>query len=196
MRRLFLLGLCGFALSGCAFQEWDRMPFFSGNDPYAPQGQSENMRRSRGQTVAIEPLAQQSGNIWPGPLPPVRTLEDFVKQEQSGRLPAQTLPGQPAAPPVPPPQSGGAIPPTVQPVVPQIPPVPNVGAPPTPPAPPATGSGVVQTPEGPAVTSGGTGAFKTVTMPNGLTGIVVPNGNGTSTIILSNGQVQTVPDHK
>lgn len=197
MRRLLLLGLGGFALSGCAFHEWDRPPFFSGPDPYAPSGDTENMRRARGQATVVQPLTPMAGNVWPGPLPPTVTLEDLVKQEQQngGQLaPEQRLPGQPAPPAIPAPESAPAPPPTVQPVVPQIPPVPNVAGS-TPPASPSNG-GVVQTPQGPAVTSGGTGTFKSVTMPNGLTGIVVPNGNGTSTIILSNGQVQTVPDHK
>jgi hypothetical protein len=46
------------------------------------------------------------------------------------------------------------------------------------------------------VTTGGTSAYQTITLPNGMTAIVVPNGNGTSTIIRSDGTVQTVPTPK
>ncbi len=104
----------------------------------------------------------------------------------------QTLPGQPPAPPAPLPNTSGPLGP-LHPVVPNVPSLPGVG---TPPATEPQASGVVQTPQGPAVTSGGTGAFKSITLPNGMTGIVVPNGNGTSTVILGNGQVQTIPTPK
>jgi hypothetical protein len=46
------------------------------------------------------------------------------------------------------------------------------------------------------VLSGGGGGYQTLTLPNGQTGIVVPNGNGTSTVIYSNGTVQTIPTPK
>jgi hypothetical protein len=196
MRRLVLLGLCSLGLSGCAFKSWQHLPFYAGSDPYAPTGESENMRRARGQTVVVPPLSQQAGNVWPGPVKPIPSMEDLVKQERSGQLPpVERLPGQPEAPAVPAPESGVAPPPSVQPVVPYVPPAaPPAQAPATPaPPPPPSAGPVIQTPQGPAVVSGGTGAFKSVTLPNGTTGIVVPNGNGTSTIIYSNGQVQTVP---
>ena len=45
----------------------------------------------------------------------------------------------------------------------------------------------------PAVTSGGTSGYQTLTTPGGGTAIVVPNGNGTSTIIHSDGRIETVP---
>ena len=193
---LGFLSLSQTALSGCAFHAWDRVPFFTGPDPYLPAGNSENLRRAQGLSAAPAPLAPEAGNVWPGPLPPQPTLADLVKQESEGKLQnLPQLPGQqPPAPPVPTPQGSLAQPPAVQPAQPQVPPVPGVATPSnpiTPALPP--GGGVVNTPEGPAVTSGGTGAFKSVTMPNGVTGIVVPNGNGTNTIILSNGTVQTVP---
>ncbi len=194
IRRLALSGLGALALSGCAFHAWDRPPFFAGPDPYAPGGDTENIRRARGQAIAVQPLSPAAGNIWPGPIQPTPSLADLVKQENQGQLPqVQPLPGQPPAPALPAPQSSPAPPPTVSVLPPELPPVPQVATPSqSAPTPPAAG-GVVQTPRGPAVTSGGTGAFSTVTMPNGQTGIVVPNGNGTSTVIMSNGQVQTIP---
>ena len=193
MRRLALLGLCAFTLSGCAFKDWAGVPFVSGPDPYAPAGASENMLRALGHRVSVAPLKPETGNVWPGPLPPTPTLEDLQKQEGQAPLsPLQALPGQPTPPPMPPPSVTSPLGP-LKPVVPNVPPLPSVGTPPA--AAPQT-SGVVQTPQGPAVTSGGTGAFKSITLPNGMTGIVVPNGNGTSTVILGNGQVQTIPSPK
>ncbi|HET6182895.1 MAG TPA: hypothetical protein VFA03_04805 [Acetobacteraceae bacterium] len=198
MRRFALLGLCCLSLSGCGFDEWYRPPFFAGPDPYRPAGDAENMRRARGQTVVVTPLSQEAGNVWPGPVQPTPSLEDLVKQERNGQLPAiEQLPGQPPAPAVPAPQSGPAFVPPVRPVVPSVPPAPAPARPGTAVPPPAASTGqVVQTPQGPGVTTGGTGAFKSITLPNGMTGIVVPNGNGTSTVIFSNGQVQTIPDTK
>ena len=52
---------------------------------------------------------------------------------------------------------------------------------------------VYQTPSGPAVTNGGTSGYQTTTTPGGGSAIIVPNGNGTSTIIHSDGKIETVP---
>ena len=197
MWRSALLALCAVSLTGCGYHFWDRPPFDTGSDPYAPSGETENMRRARGQPVAVQTLSPASGNMWPGPIQKTPSMADLVKQESQGQLPPmQQLPGQPPSPTLPP--ENRAVPSTpVQPVEPNIPPVPQAGAPPAPEASSGPNTGqVVQTPGGPSVTTGGTGAFKTLTMPNGQTGILVPNGNGTSTIIMSNGQVQTVPTPK
>jgi hypothetical protein len=58
------------------------------------------------------------------------------------------------------------------------------------------GGQVIQTPGGPAVTTGGGPGYQTTTSPNGGSAIVVPNGNGTSTIIHSDGHIETVPTSK
>ena len=42
------------------------------------------------------------------------------------------------------------------------------------------------------MTSGGTGGYQTLTTPQGQA-IVVPNGNGTSTVIHPDGTVETIP---
>jgi hypothetical protein len=65
----------------------------------------------------------------------------------------------------------------------------------TPPSQPAPQVRTLQTPQGPATTSGGPGV-QTYTGPTGTTGLVVPNGNGTSTLIAPDGSVQTVPTPK
>ena len=52
----------------------------------------------------------------------------------------------------------------------------------------------VVTPRGPAVTTGGAGSFGTTTLPGGAgTGILLNNGNGTSTLTGPNGVPTTVP---
>ena len=43
------------------------------------------------------------------------------------------------------------------------------------------------------MTNGGTGGYQTTTTPGGGSSIIVPNGNGTSTIIHSDGTIETVP---
>jgi hypothetical protein len=76
----------------------------------------------------------------------------------------------------------------------QIPPVLPAA---TPPPPPMAGSPMtVQTPSGTGITSNGTGAYQQITLPDGTTAIVVPNGNGTSTVFGSDGTVQTIPTPK
>ena len=53
--------------------------------------------------------------------------------------------------------------------------------------------GVVNTPQGPAVDTGGTTGYRTLNTPSGPGAIVVPNGNGTSTVINPDGRIQTIP---
>ena len=58
-------------------------------------------------------------------------------------------------------------------------------------------SPTVQTPGGAAVVNQGSGtSVQTYTDPKGGTGLMVPNGNGTSTMIAPDGSVQTVPTPK
>ena len=52
---------------------------------------------------------------------------------------------------------------------------------------------VVTTPGGPGVTTGGTSGYQTITLPGGGSAIVVPNGNGTSTVIKPDGTMETIP---
>ena len=55
---------------------------------------------------------------------------------------------------------------------------------------------MIQTPGGPAVTTGGGPGYQTTTTPGGGQAIVVPNGNGTSTVIHSDGRIETIPTPK
>jgi hypothetical protein len=199
MRRIALLVL-PLALAGCGYKTWWNPPFTTGSNPHAPVGDSENMLRARGVDTAATPLLPQPGDIWPGPLPPAPTLQDLEQQGQVTQ-PEQPVPGSPlnrgTVPyPSPEPSTGSSTPPA-----PGQPPVPLQTAPPrssyaAPHAPgpgrPAAGQ-VYQTPNGPAVTNGGGPGYQTTTTPGGGSSIIVPNGNGTSTIIHSDGRIETVP---
>jgi hypothetical protein len=161
---------------------------FSSGNPNGPIGDSENMRLVRGQAASVEPLGPEPGNIWPGPIGPMPTLQDF---EKNGFQPTPN--GQPYAPDhrEPTPQGSSTPPPTS---VPAPPPLPQT-VPPLVTAPPPqrnlTGQ-PVQTPSTSGVISSGTTGYQTLTTPQGPA-VVVPNGNGTSTVIHSDGRVETIP---
>ena len=171
-----------------------------------PAGESENMRRVVGEQVNAKPLTPEPGDIWPGPLPPEPTLQELEQQGEQGGT-EQPVPGSPdfrsgttppsSTPPYqppPPPARGSSTPP-----VSNQPPLRPLPAPTPPPAvstnPPAQSPAgqVYQTPRGPVVTNGGGSGYQTTTTPGGGSAIIVPNGNGTSTIIHSDGTIETVP---
>ena len=165
-----------------------------------PAGDSENMRRVMGAQVETPVLTPEPGDVWPGPLPPEPTLQELEQQGQqrvqSGRYRARrsfrrhrrqtcrrcrhagssTPPGskQPGVARLPSP--------TAPPPVNTAPPSPNPAGQVTPDAARARRS----PPVAPAAT-------RPLTTPGGGSAIVVPNGNGTSTIIHSDGKIETVP---
>jgi hypothetical protein len=187
MRRTALAGLClALTSSGCSYNTWMEPPFTSGTNPNAPIGTSENLRRVTGEEVPTSPLTPEPGDIWPGPLPPAPTLQDL---EQQG---AQTEPQRPT--PGSPEYRGSSTPPVS--AQPGLAPLPEPAAPrPTDTTPPARNPAgqVYSTPQGPGVSTGGASGYQTLTTPGGGSAIVVPNGNGTSTIIHSDGRIETVP---
>jgi hypothetical protein len=205
MRRFALLCLVA-ALPGCDYigNPYDGFGGFIGDthsvyrNPNRPVGDSENLRRVTGRGVNIDPLLPEPGNVWPGPTPQDPTLADIERSQNSGQpLGAATAPATTDQPVVPHPQPrpyppGSSTPPTAMAPVPPVAPLPRVPAPaPTQaPPPPLT----VQTPQGPARLNPGSGGVQTYTpATGGGMGIVVPNGNGTSTLIGPDGSVQTVP---
>ncbi len=209
MRRFALLGpilLMAGPLTGCTGMGvfYDHVFSFFGENPNAPAGNSENLLRARGRMVGISPLEPEPGNVWPGPQAPDPTLSDIERdqnRETSRGFPATTVPnpGLPAGAQPRPVQPGSSTPPdSTQPGL-----SPNGGAPNVPPAPRSslpgsTRGSVVTTPQGPAVdTGGGNGRYRTLESPvPGNRGILVPNGNGTSTLIGPDGSIQTVPTPK
>ena len=199
MRRIAFTCLC-LALPGCGYNTWWNPPFTSGSNPNFPAGDSENMRRVTGEQVDSPMLTPEPGDIWPGPLPPEPTLQE-LEQQGLQSAPEQPVPGspqfqgtQPPNLPPPPANRGSSTPPrSNQPGLTPLPaPTPPRPTDTTPPARNPAGQ-VYTTPQGPAVSGGGTSGYQTITPPGGDSAIVVPNGNGTSTIIHSDGRLETVP---
>jgi hypothetical protein len=213
MRRFTTLGLA-LMLAGCGYNTWWNPPLTAGYQPYAPTGDAENLLRAKGNTVDLPPLTPQPGDVWPGPVPPTPTLQELEQQGNIEIAPEQPVPGSPLSrgaapqgqtpgqapaqmPPSPPPRvsHGSSTPPGSN--QPGLAPLPRPQAV-VPPRAPSTPTGpqpgqVVQTPSGPGVTTGGTQGYQTMTMPGGGSAIVVPNGNGTSTVIKSDGSIETIP---
>lgn len=205
MRRFALLTLT-LLLSGCGYKTWWNPPFSAGYNPNLPVSDSETMQRVEGRESSVRPLTTEPGDIWPGPLPPAPTLKDLESTSGPTAEPEAPVPGSPrnrgtAAPyPSPNPDVGSSTPPgSNQPGLANprpAPPLSSYAAPPA--APPARGSTgqVIQTPSGPAVTTGGGPGYQTTTSPGGGQSIIVPNGNGTSTVIHADGQIETIPTPK
>ncbi len=159
-------------LSGCGF-----LGFI--NDTHNPEphmnqplGNSENMREIQGRPVAAPVLLPEPGNVWPGPPPPVPSLEDLARQPET---PVPALgPNTPA--PVRSSLPGLIVPP----VPPHLQPRPNTNflngplspttgvVPPSQPVPPPPNA-------------------------NAKGNVVIPNGNGTSTVIAPDGTITTIP---
>jgi hypothetical protein len=210
MPRFALLGLA-LLLAGCGYNTWWKPPYTGANQPYAPSGDAENLQRAKGLPVTAQPLTPQAGDVWPGPVPPTPTLQELEQQGNLEPGTEQAVPGSPlnrgsaaaqdgtAAPALPPmPSRGSSTPPgSNQPGLVPLPPQHAVRPGAVPRIPPAPAAGqVVPTPSGPGVTTGGTQGYRTMTMPGGGSAIVVPNGNGTSTIIKSDGSIETIPTPK
>lgn len=186
-------------LPGCAsFGDFLGDTFTYDTNPNLPVGESENLRRVRGVDTEIEPLSPEAGNVWPSGVQSMPTLQDLERESnQAGSTAAPPpdltpyLPGQRQPRPVP----GSSSPDVLN--QPGLTPAPSARVQPLPPsiprgAPPAPNT-TVQTPSGPATSSdaGGAGGYQTLTSPQGNS-IVVPNGNGTSTVIKPDGSVQTI----
>ena len=156
-----------------------------GNNPNTPAGNSEMFQRLRGEPVAVVPLVPEKGNVWPGPQKPDPTLQELEAQQQQAGSAAPNVVGggtdhqQPHLPGRGP--AGGPAPAVVQP---SGPPGGMVG-----PAQRGRNGTSVDTTGGQAVPN-----YRQLqpTAPTGK-GILVPNGNGTSTLIGPDGSVSTVP---
>jgi hypothetical protein len=173
MRRAAPLGLL-LLLTSCSsnigFSDFLSDTFTVRRNVNAPVGDSETLRRLRGLPVDVAPLTTEPGDVWPGPIQAQPTLEDLERQQGSPGQAELPVPGSPGFR-----QQGG-----------------------TPPAlnPPSPGGGVVPTPRGPvAPTGNGSPNFQQYQgTPGGSPGgIMIPNGNGTSTLVHPDGTVETVP---
>jgi hypothetical protein len=174
-------------LSGCSgsgFWQYERNTLtLPGANPNMPAGSSENYLRSRNGTLAEPPpLLTESGDIWPGPTQNVPTLKDLQKQQSAETGNSNT--GAPGLAPLPPLPSLPGYEISQQDVV---SPIPQQAFP----------HAVVPTTGGHDVPIQGDQGYKTPaggSAPGG--NIVVPNGNGTSTVISPTGQVSTIPTPK
>ena len=205
MRRIVSIGLM-LALSGCGFKTWWNMPLTGGSNPNLPVSDAENMQRVLGARTSVEPMTTEPGDIWPGQVQQAPTLKDL---EQSGglvSLPEGPVPGSPLSrglsgsmPMLTPSPGSSTLPGNNAPGLPPVrtaPPLSSYAAPPA--ATPSNGptGQVVQTPSGSNVITGGGPGYQTTTSPGGGQSIVVPNGNGTSTVIHADGRIETIPTPK
>ena len=151
-----------------------------GDNPNTPAGNSEMFQRLRGEPTAFAPLLPESGNVWPGPQAPDPTMQELQQQQNSGGPPSVGG-GTDHQQPRPPGYSPQGAPPSV--VQPGSPPGNLV-------RPPRQG----RSGESLDVTGGSsTGGYRHLQAPPPGRGILVPNGNGTSTLIGPDGSVSTVP---
>ena len=150
-----------------------------GNNPNTPAGNSEMFLRLRGEPVAITPLLPESGDVWPGPQKPDPTLQELEQQQQTPGAAAQVGAADRRQPHPQGTAADGPSPAAVQPGAP-----PRLVAPPQP-----TGNGPAQDVTGGQNLPG----YRQLQPPPAGKGILVPNGNGTSTLIGPDGSVSTVP---
>jgi hypothetical protein len=138
--------------------------------------------------VEVPPLLTEAGDIWPGQTQPVPTLKDLQKQ-QTAEI---NSPG-----------TGGLAP------LPPLPSLPGYEISPPEPGSPAPGNlflGSVRLPGGRSTTTRYGVAGTPPGMPSGAPpapaqttaggNIIVPNGNGTNTVISPTGKVSVVPSDK
>ena len=172
---------------------------------------SVTIARVSGAPVQVAPLTPEPGDVWPVPEAPRSTLAnpdaamrgipsyrpgDFDRPSApAGR--SQWQPTDPPNPaPLPPGLRGGASSPgprlDPQPPIPGpqavAPPLPGVNAPPS----RRADGRVILTPQGSAVTSGGTDRVQGYITPGGGSGTAVIDGN-TTTLFDPTGRIQTVP---
>ena len=170
---VLLLGAC----SGSGFWRYEEDTLtLPGENPNLPSGAAENFQRARHAPMAEPaPLLTDAGDIWPGPTAAVPTLKDLQKQQTSEL-------------------AGGNNAPSLAPL-PPLPSLPGYEISPQDAATPAPAQvfpgSVVPTRNGRVPIHGEQGYRSPAGTASG--NIVVPNGNGTSTVISPTGQVTTIP---
>jgi hypothetical protein len=190
-------------LSGCGYATWWNPSFSGGYDPNLPISDSENMRRVRGLEPSAPPLVTEPGDIWPGPLASAPTLKDLELTGGVTSEPEAPVPGSPLSRRVVGPHSASSSsdddsmsPKVTQSSISTQPPALPLSGLAPPPAPVLAhepSAGVTEPPNGLTITTRGGPGYETKITPTHGQSIVVPNGNGTSTVIHSDGQIETIP---
>ena len=198
MWRIVFTCLC-LVLSGCGYNTWWNPPFTSGSNPNFPAGDSENMRRVVGEQVDRRRSRRNratSGRVRCSRSRPCRISSARAssrglsnrcparRNSRAGRPMCRRLPRAVAVRHRPGPSSRAwhrCPPPTA--------------ARPTDTTPPARNPAgqVIPHRRVPRSPEGAPAATRPSLRPGGGSSIVVPNGNGTSTIIHSDGRIETVP---
>lgn len=183
MRPVVILGLL-FLLGGCesGFLNFSDDTTTLRRNVNTPVGDSENMRRVRGLNPdSLAPITTEPGNIWPAPAGDEPTLQDMLKRQGAPEVMQFPVPGSPAYQNL---IDSGVMNPRPPSVVPAGP---DARAP---------GGGKAPATKAPAAAP--SGAPAPAATPPGLEGqppgsIIIPNGNGTSTVVRPDGTVTTVP---
>ena len=185
MRRSAVLGTL-LLLSGCSglgkfFTDTERLP---GQNPTSTTGVSENIQRAHGVEPIERPIEPEPGNVWPGPPQPLPTLSDVSR---NGGQTSGVLMGGTGLP------NGGSMSAGEQNSI-------RGGS-----AIDQNGFGGAGGLAGSGESGGGQSGGLSATVPDpsakfhskGFDSsgkIVIPNGDGTSTVISPDGSVQTVKD--
>ncbi|WP_367159986.1 hypothetical protein ABUE34_13195 [Kozakia baliensis] len=183
MRKAALLALPIF-LSGCSgfgkfFHDTATLP---GENPNMPAGDAENLERARGHAYQALPILPEAGNIWPGAPQPLPTLRDVENSKRGiadslsdpnsyyGSMTGGSLhEGQDTGPQMP---SGAAI---------------SAGE-------ENDAHNGVRDFSGPGISAVPDNAAKYGAHQNRANTIVIPNGDGTSTLISPDGSVKIRKD--
>ncbi len=201
---LLLLSACnsvGNPLDGFGGFLGDTISFQS--NPNRPIPESDNIRRVMGQEVENEPILSETGNIWPA-MPRVEPTRITLEQAPPAHPMAAAPIAAPIAAPVATPTPATPTPATPTPLAPtpvappppppQPPPQPpTVAAPVIPPATAITSGTTLATAKGPAILTTGANGIINYTLPSGATGRAINNGNGTMTLIGTDGTVMSAP---
>ncbi len=176
---VMLLGGCAGSGFGTYVHDTTRLPW---HNPNQPQGSAPNHEKVLAVKGALQPapLVMAPAGAWPGPPKAIPSLQDLQRQQNdemaSGTYAPHAMSGD--LPQLP----GYAVTPPPEPLV-----APKQSFP----------TGVVSGVEGKAVGStGGAEVTRSVPGPDAHGNIVVPNGDGSSTVIGRDGSVTTQPAPK
>ncbi len=157
----------------------------------ASPGGDETMLHAQGYaSPAVDPLLPEPGNVWPGPIPPEKSLTDIQREQNNEQLKIDQA--NPAPAPARRPRGSSTPPGAIQ-TAPAAPPraaSPGITAPQIQTSPsPLIGN------RGPLIPDRGNGPGIGTAITPGQAGqsILVPNGNGTTTVIGPDGSTQVVP---